>query len=106
MNSDDKAPTRLSVSGSLARYIYEIEWTDVEERYIPSDWYFDRNLYLVRIEVPSSNSIIPAKIIAQGLPWSKDAAIFGPQDYIKDQKPEPMSEKELAAWHEWKYLHP
>ena len=48
----DKAPTRLEVFGALGKYIAAIELTDAEERYIKSDWYFDSNLYLRRIEVP------------------------------------------------------
>jgi len=48
----DKAPTRLEVFGALGKYIEAIEGTDAEERYIKSDWYFDSNLYLRRIEIP------------------------------------------------------
>ena len=47
----DKAPTRLEVFGALGKYIEAIEGTDAEERYIKSDWYFDSNLYLRRIEI-------------------------------------------------------
>ena len=55
MNDRDKAPTRLEVFGALGKYILDIEGTDAEERYIKSDWYFDSNLYLRRIEVPGEN---------------------------------------------------
>lgn len=51
----DKAPTRLEVFGALGKYIEAIEGTDAEERYIKSDWYFDSNLYLRRIEIPGEN---------------------------------------------------
>ena len=60
----DKAPTRLEVFGALGKYIAAIELTDAEERYIKSDWYFDSNLYLRRIEVPGVGDW-PAKIITQ-----------------------------------------
>ena len=60
----DKAPTRLEVFGALGKYIEAIELTDAEERYIKSDWYFDSNLYLRRIEVPGVGDW-PAKIITQ-----------------------------------------
>lgn len=50
----DKAPTRLEVFGALSEYIEAIESTDAEERYIKSDWYFDSNLYLYRIEIPGA----------------------------------------------------
>lgn len=102
MNDDDKAPTRLSVYGAIARYIYEIELTDAEERYISSDWYFDRNLFLVRIEVPNTTPRIPAKVITQAEPWSEDAAIFGPKDYIESREPEPMSPDQFTAWSKWR----
>lgn len=46
MTDFDKAPTRLEVFGALAQYIYKIEGTDAEERYIKSDWFFDDNLLL------------------------------------------------------------
>lgn len=49
MNDRDKAPTRLEVVGALGKYIWDIEGTDAEERYIPNDFYFDDNLYLWRI---------------------------------------------------------
>ena len=41
-----------------------IESTDAEERYIKSDWYFDSNLYLYRIEIPGSEVGRPAKILS------------------------------------------
>ena len=61
----DKAPTRLEVFGALGKYIEAIELTDAEERYIKSDWYFDSNLYLRRIELAVGEDGRPAKIITQ-----------------------------------------
>lgn len=96
----DKAPTRLEVFGALGKYIEAIEGTDAEERYIKSDWYFDGNLYLRRIEVPGVGDW-PAKIIAQSPDDIDQLEIFGQQDYIKTSKPESMSREEfcrLVAW--------
>ena len=104
-NDDDKAPTRLSVGGALARYIYEIEMTDAEERYLSSDWYFDRNLFLARIEVPSQNPHIPEKVITQAELWSEEAVIFGPQEYIERRNPGEMETDAVRAWCEWRRNH-
>lgn len=105
-NSDwDKAPTRIEAFGGLAKYINEIEMTDAEERYIKADWYYDRNLYLHRIEIPSSNPRIPAKVITQADVISDELAIFGPQDYIETDSPEPMDNKQIAAWCEYRINH-
>lgn len=96
----DKAPTRLEVFGALGKYIKAIELTDAEERYIKSDWYFDSNLYLRRIEVPGVGDW-PAKIITQSPDDIDQLEIFGQQDYIKTSKPESMSREEfcrLVAW--------
>lgn len=92
--------------GGLAKYISEIEWTDVEERYITSKYYYDSNLFLKRIEVPSTEGRIPAKIIAvDDVFASKEVTIFGPKDYIETDRPEPMSREEYHAWLEWKVEH-
>ncbi len=105
MRDPDKAPTRLEVFGGLAKYIYDIEMTDAEERYIDSDWYYDSNLYLHRIEVPSNNESIPAKVITQTDFLSEELAIFGPQDYIEIDSPEPMTKEQRAAWYEYRNNH-
>lgn len=100
-NDDRQAPTRLNVYGDLAKYIYELEMTDAEERYLNVDYYYDRLLTLVRIEIPSSSPNIPAKVITrQELP-KMGIVIFGPQEYINTPEPEPMSREQYAAWREW-----
>lgn len=100
-NDDRQAPTRLNVYGDLAKYIYELEMTDAEERYLDVDYYYDRLLTLVRIEIPSVNPRIPAKVITrQELP-KMGIVIFGPQEYINTPEPEPMSREQYAAWREW-----
>lgn len=91
----DKAPTRLEVFGALGKYIEAIEGTDAEERYIKSDWYFDSNLYLRRIEIPGGEVGRPAKIITQSPDNIDQLEIFGQQDYIQTSKPESMSCKEI-----------
>ena len=101
----DKAPTRIEAFGGLANYINDIEGTDAEERYIKADWYYDRNLYLRRIEIPSSNQYIPAKVITQADFLSDELAVFGPKDYIETDSPEPMNQKQCAAWCEYRINH-
>lgn len=101
-NDDRQAPTRLNVYGDLAKYIYELEMTDAEERYLDVDYYYDRLLTLVRIEIPSVNPNIPAKVITrQELP-KMGIVIFGAQEYINTPEPEPMSQEQYAAWRAWK----
>lgn len=101
----DKPPVRVEAHGALAKYINEIEMTDVEERYIRSDWYYDSNLFLYRIEVPSGDQHIPAKVITQADFLSDELAIFGPQEYIETDEPEAMSPEQLAAWCEYRFNH-
>lgn len=97
----DKAPTRLEVFGALSEYIEAIESTDAEERYIKSDWHFDSNPYLYRIEIPGSEVGRPAKIITQSPYNIERLEIFGQQDYIQTRKPESMSGKEIYRWVDW-----
>ena len=98
MNDDDKAPIRIEATGGLADYIQAIEWTDAEERYLTAEWYYDKLLYLHRIEIPSTEPGNPAKIIAQHDPIEPTASIFGPADYIETSKPGPMDNEQLHAW--------
>ena len=101
----DKSPIRVTAHGALAKYIYEIEMTDAEERYISSNWYYDSNLFLYRIEVPSSNEYIPAKVITQADFLSNELAVFGQKSYIETDSPEPMNHIQSAAWYEYKINH-
>lgn len=94
----DNPPVRVEAHGALVKYINEIEMTDVEERYIQSDWYYDSNLFLYRIEVPSSNDRTPAKVITQEDFFSDKLIIFGPQNYIETDLPEPMEHEQYVAW--------
>ena len=97
----DKAPTRLEVFGALSKYIEAIESTDAEERYIKSDWYFDSNLYLHRIEIPGGCDW-PAKIITQSPDDIEQLEIFGEREYIETSKPESMPGEEVNRWLMWK----
>ena len=101
-NDDSKAPTRLNVYGGLAKYIYELEMTDAEERYLDADYIYDWDLALVRIEIPSTNPNIPAKIIAQQELPGHGIVIFGPQEYIENPEPEHMSKEQHLAWLKWR----
>jgi len=105
INDWDKPPVRVTAHGTLATYIHEIEMTDAEERYISSDWYYDRNLFLYRIEVPSSNEFIPAKVITSADFLADELAIFGPQEYIETDSPEPMDSEQALAWCEYRIKH-
>ena len=101
-SDDSKAPTRLNIYGGLAKYIYELEMTDAEERYLDADYVYDWNLTLVRIEIPSKVPNIPAKIIAQRELPERGIVIFGPQEYINTPEPEPLSKEQHLAWLKWK----
>lgn len=101
-NDDSKAPTRLNVYGGLAKYIYELEMTDAEERYLDADYFYDWNLTLVRIEIPSKVPNIPAKIITQRELPERGVVIFGPREYIETPEPEPMSKEQHLGWLKWR----
>ena len=88
-NDDRQAPTRLNVYGDLAKYIYELEMTDAEERYLDVDYYYDRLLTLVRIEIHSVNPNIPAKVITRQEFPKKSIVIFGPREYINTRSRNP-----------------
>ena len=75
----------------LAKYIYELEMTDAEERYLDADYVYDWNLALVRIEIPSKVPNIPAKVIAQQELPGHGIVIFGPQEYINTPEQEPWT---------------
>ena len=96
-SNDDIEP-----SGGLAKYIYELELTDAEERYLDADYVYDWNLALVRIEIPSTNPNIPAKIIAQQELLEHGIVIFGPQEYIETPEPEPMDKEQHLEWLKWR----
>lgn len=98
----EKAPVCLMVYGALAKYIYDIEMTDAEERYLNANWYYDRSLYLRRIEIPSTSPNLPAKVITQEVYHSDKLIIFGPEEYIKTSNPKPMSKEAFQAWMRWK----
>ena len=101
-NDDSKAPTRLNIYGGLAKYIYELEMTDAEERYLDADYFYDWNLTLVRIEIPSNVPKMPAKVSAQQERPGHGIVIFGPQEYINTPEPEPMDKEQRLAWVKWK----
>ena len=99
VSDPDKSPMRITAYGALAKYIYQIEGTDAEERYIASDWCYDRNLTLHRIEVPSRDLGEVAKIITSPSTISDTLVIFGSQEYIEDPQPPTMSTEQHIAWY-------
>ena len=98
------APTRLEAYGGLAEYINRLGGTDDEERYLTKDFYYDANLTLAYIVIPSfGDSPVPAKVIAGQL---HDAfCIFGSSEHINTSQPEPMRNNEYGAWLNYKYEH-
>ena len=94
----DKAPTRLEVFGALSKYIEAIEGTDAEERYIKSDWYFDSNLYLHRIEIPGSEVWRPAKIITQSPDNIEQLEISASRTTSRPASRNPCPARNFAAW--------
>lgn len=104
INDWDKAPVRVEAFGPLAKYLSDRSWTDAEERYIPQDWYYDRNLYLRRVEIPSKDGI-PAKIITQADFLQGHLEVFGPQEYIETPEPEQMDRDQHSAWLKWRWDH-
>ncbi len=98
--SEEHAPVRLSAYGGLEKYIMDIECTDAEERYLKASYWYDRNLILRAIVIPSIRpEEAPAKIIASiGDGFTDEIAIFGPADYIETRNPEPMSDREFCRW--------
>lgn len=105
LNNDKKAPVYLKVCGALAKYIYDIDMTGAEERYLNANWYYDRGLYLCRIEIPSTSTSIPAKVITQEDYHNDKLVIFGPGEHIKTSNPAPMSKETFWEWMRWKSEH-
>lgn len=101
MNDSYKAPVKIEAIGGFADYINRIESTDAEERYLTANWYYDELLCLHRIEIPSSDPVAPAKVIAQIDAIEPTVTIFGPADYIQTSKPAPMDSEQLRAWFEY-----
>lgn len=96
-NDDDKSPIRIEARGGLADYIDHVGLVDAEERNLTANWYYDEMLCLRRIEIPSMNPDIPAKIIAQH-DLVDAASIFGPIKYIETRHPKPMNREQCSAW--------
>lgn len=105
MEDKEKAPTRITAYGAMAKYISEIESTDAEERYILADWYYDSNLFLHRIEIPSKNGGTPAKVITQNEIWGLELEVFGPKEYIEVAEPESMESSERDRMAAYKFDH-
>ena len=98
----EKAPTRIEAFGGIANYINAIECTDAEERYLKADWFYDRNLYLHRIEIPCANGAL-AKIITSDDWLADEVRIFGPKEYIETCEPESMGSEQRMAWCEFRH---
>lgn len=97
----NKAPVRLTViSKAMAGYLEARSWTDAEERYINAVWYYDRNLFLRRMEIPSSDEQIPAKAFFVD-DRTGNMYLFGPDEYIDEVNPAPMSRDDWRQYREF-----
>ena len=96
-----KPPVRLTVpSKALAKYLEDRGWTDDEERYITAEWYYDRNLFLRYVVIPSGEAHRPAKIITTTDGFLGDLLIFGPVEHIQTDKPDPIPWEDLSNWYD------
>lgn len=98
---DDRVPpTRLDVAGELDAYIHELGWTDDEERYLRSTYYYDADLRLVAIEIPSDGEYAPAKaLISRYVPGEGyKLDVFGPREHITTDRPHAMSREDFHAY--------
>lgn len=95
-----KAPVRLAAVGGLGEYVQALYGSRAEERCLMADWYYDEELILHRIEVQAEGSLRPAKIIAQR-DMTKEAVIFGKEDFISTIHPASLSEEQYRAWEEF-----
>lgn len=98
---EEIAPVKLTITGPLYKYVCERGVTDDEERYINATWYYDSNLYIRRIEIPSRDDRRPAKVMAMDEPWSTEKlVVFGPQEFINTSMPEPLDD-EYWRYRQW-----
>lgn len=87
-----QTPVRVEMHGALTQFLNSIEGAGAEERHSRSVWYYDRNSFLHRIVVPSSNKRIPAKVFAwTGFP-AVEPAIFGRRLTSKRMHPNQWTE--------------
>lgn len=99
-----KPPVRLTVpSKALAKYLDERSCTDFEERYLTAEWWYDRNLFLKYVVIPSRDSKRPAKVITTTDGYMGDLVIFGQEEYIDLLSPDPMGWEEVVRWNDLRY---
>ncbi len=99
---EEIAPVKLTITGPLYEYVRERDLTDNEERYINATWYYDSNLYIRRIEIPSCDDRRPAKVIAMDEPWpTEKLVVFGPQEFISTSMPEPLNDDAYWRYRQW-----
>ncbi len=105
--NDAQPPVKIRANTAMHNYLWERSSTDDEEKYIKQNWVYDRILLLQYIEIPSTRQGWPAKVIASANPTrvSMDMVIFGDQNPITTDKPEPMSREELMRWQAFRQQH-
>ena len=92
------------VGKELMEYLYDLELTDYEERYIDSKFCFGSRLdgkYLHFVEIPSTDDKIPAKVVGCD-PETGKLVIFGPKKYIALPDPPPMTPLDYSNFETWK----
>lgn len=105
--NDAQPPVRIRANTAMHDYLGSRSCTDEEEKYIKSNWVYDRCLLLQYIEIPSTRPGWPAKVIAIADPTrvSIDLVIFGPGELVSTSKPEPMSREEFQRWQDFRSQH-
>lgn len=97
-NGDNKPPVMLEAIGEMAKYIEELEMTDDEERYLKARYYYNSYCGVRSIEIPAEDdSGVPAKIVC--LTDDYDLRIYGQQEHISTDNPQPMSQEDYARYY-------
>lgn len=95
-------PILLRTLPGLNKYINDLGDTDHEERYLKSRYYYDSILYLRAIAVLNGDGKIAKVIVNNDFHDFGNVTIFGPQDFIDSENPEPLSMEEMRRFTNWK----
>lgn len=101
-NYEDRGipPVKVQVNDGMFDYIRDLSDHDDEEKYLEKEIYYDSNLNLLAIVIPSRGRW-PAKVIISGqadyeneLIESEAVEIYGPSSRLEERRPKSMSEVE------------
>lgn len=96
----NKRPVLLESNRIMMKYIDKISSSDKEEKYMTKDFIYSSHCYLEAIVIPSTDDRFPAKLIF--CDWqNQQLKIFGEQEIIDTEKPEPMTREEWYAAFDW-----